>query len=36
LQPIAALLKFDKFEQYDIVAYPIEKKNFTVRQRTTP
>ena len=35
LEPIAGLLRFDKFEQHDIVAYPIEKKNFIVRQQTT-
>ncbi len=31
LQPIAGLLRFDKFDQHDIVAYPIEKKTFIVR-----
>ena len=31
LQPIAGLLKFDKFDQHDIVAYPIEKKTFIAR-----
>ncbi|MGZ8479325.1 MAG: hypothetical protein ACXW6K_14985, partial [Candidatus Binatia bacterium] len=35
LEPIAGLLRFDKFQQHDIVAYPIEKKNFIARQRTT-
>jgi hypothetical protein len=31
LRPIAGLLKFDKFDQHDIVAYPIEKKTFIAR-----
>lgn len=35
LEPIAKLLRYDKSEQHDIVAYPIEKKNFIVRRRTT-
>jgi len=32
LEPIAGLLRFDKFEQHGIVAYPIEKKKFIARQ----
>jgi hypothetical protein len=35
LEPIAKLLRYDKSEQHDIVAYPIEKKKFIVRQQTT-
>jgi len=35
LEPIAGLLRFAEFEQHDIAAYPIEKKNFKERQRTT-
>jgi len=31
LAPIAELLRYDKSEQHDIVAYPIEKKTFIVR-----
>jgi FkbM family methyltransferase len=34
LKPITGLLRFDRFDQHDIVAYPIEKKNFIVLQRT--
>jgi FkbM family methyltransferase len=34
LEPIAGLLRFDKREQHDIVAYPIEKKKFIVRPDT--
>jgi len=32
LESIAGLLRFDKFDQHDIVAYPIEKKKFIVRR----
>jgi len=34
LEPIAGVLRFDKIEQHDIVAYPIEKKKFIVRPDT--
>ena len=34
LEPIAGVLRFDKIEQHDIVAYPIEKKKFIARPDT--
>jgi len=31
LDPITGLVKFDLVEQHDLVAYPIEKKQFIKR-----
>ena len=36
LDPITGLLHFDQVEQHDVVAYPIEKKQFVKRQRLVP
>jgi FkbM family methyltransferase len=36
LEPINGVLRFDKVEQHDIVAFPTEKQKFITRQRATP
>jgi len=36
LVPITGVLSFEKFEQHDLVAYPVEKRQFIVYQRATP
>ena len=36
LEPIADALRFDRKEQHDIVAFPVEMKKFIMLQRSVP